>query len=195
MQWLWFWSLLAGCGGDDQPDAAESGSPAREIAGDADPAAVEVIDEWSTTLRQGDLEAAAGFFAIPSVAENGPTLIPIEDRGDARVFNASLPCGARLIRAEEEGEFTVATFRLTERPGPGTCGSGTGSHRADRVRDLGRRDRRVATRRGGRRAGPEPLYVAKNRYGIAARRRMRIVFASAVTAACNRERRKFLWEG
>jgi hypothetical protein len=31
-----------------------------------------------------------------------------------------------LIRAEGEGEVTTATFRLTERPGPGQCGDGTG---------------------------------------------------------------------
>ena len=30
------------------------------------------------------------------------------------------------MRAETQGEFTTATFRLTERPGPGTCGPGTG---------------------------------------------------------------------
>lgn len=117
---------LAGCGGEGD-DASEGDQATPEIAGDADSAAVEVIDGWSSTLRQGDLERAAGFFALPSVAENGPTLIPIEDRGDARAFNASLPCGARLIRAEAEGEFTVATFRLTERPGPGACGAGTGA--------------------------------------------------------------------
>ena len=78
-----------------------------------------MIDDWSRTLRRGDVEGAAGYFAIPSVAENGPGLIRIADRGDARLFNESLPCGAGLIRADDEGEFIVATFRLTERPGPG----------------------------------------------------------------------------
>jgi hypothetical protein len=106
---------LASCG-DDEPD----------IPGDADPDAVAVIDDWSTKLRNGDVDAAAELFAIPSVAQNGPT-IQIEDVGDARLFNASLPCGAELIRAEPDGELVVATFRLTERPGPGSCGSGTGA--------------------------------------------------------------------
>ena len=30
------------------------------------------------------------------------------------------------MRAETQGQFTTATFRLTERPGPGICGPGTG---------------------------------------------------------------------
>jgi hypothetical protein len=85
-----------------------------------------VIDEWAETLAAGDVEGAAEFFAVPSVAENGPRL-QIESVADARAFNAALPCGAELIRAETEGEITTATFRLTERPGPGSCGAGTGN--------------------------------------------------------------------
>jgi hypothetical protein len=61
------------------------------------------------------------------VAENGPLLLRIHSTEEAVRFNESLPCGARLIRADSAGEFTTATFRLTERPGPGSCGPGTGS--------------------------------------------------------------------
>jgi limonene-1,2-epoxide hydrolase len=96
------------------------------VTGDADPGDVRVIDEWATALRRGDVDAAARYFAIPSVAENDPLLINIRNLDDARRFNESLPCGARLVRAETQGQFTTATFRLTERPGPGFCGSGTG---------------------------------------------------------------------
>jgi hypothetical protein len=113
---------LAGCGGG----GSDSGRSAPEIAGDADPGDVRVIDAWVTALRRGDVDAASGYFAIPSVAENGPLLLHIRSRDDARRFNASLPCGARLVGAETAGQFTTATFRLTERPGPGTCGSGAG---------------------------------------------------------------------
>jgi hypothetical protein len=98
-----------------------------EIPGGADPAEARVIDEWAMTLSEGDVDAAAGFFAIPSVAENGPVPIRIRDLDDARLFNASLPCGAELTNATPEGDFIVATFRLTERPGPGLCGPGTGA--------------------------------------------------------------------
>ena len=50
--------------------------------------------------------------------------LEIETVEQAELFNASLPCGAELTEAVTEGEFTTATFRLTERPGPGTCGQG-----------------------------------------------------------------------
>ena len=113
---------LAGCGGGD---GGESGGEPK-VAGDADPGDVRVIDAWVTALRRGDVDAAARYFAIPSAAENGPVLLQIENLDDARRFNESLPCGARLVRAETQGEFTTATFRLTERPGPGTCGPGAG---------------------------------------------------------------------
>src|SRR4051794_15546398 len=65
------------------------------VPGDADPAAVAVIDDWAQTLTDGDVDGAAGFFAIPSIAVNGLTL-RIDDVSDARRFNASLPCGATL---------------------------------------------------------------------------------------------------
>ena len=121
---------LASCGTDGEVtvSAAPEGTPAApgEVPGDADPAEVEVIDDWARTLTAGDLDGAARLFAIPSVAENGGSVLEISDLDDARLFNATLPCGAELVRAEREGDFTVATFRLTERPGPGACGSGTG---------------------------------------------------------------------
>lgn len=119
---------LSACGGgDDDGGSAGSEQPAEQadIPGDANPEDVAVIKGWSDTLRAGDIDGAAEFFALPSVAENGP-LLRIRSRDDARLFNASLPCGAILVRAETQGAFTTATFELTERPGPGTCGSGTG---------------------------------------------------------------------
>jgi hypothetical protein len=122
-------AALAGCGnGDDaEPGVANRNTPApADVAGDADPEDVEVIAAWSEALRRGNIDAASEVFAIPSIAENGPLLVHIDSVAEARLFNESLPCGGRLIRAESEGEFTTATFRLTERPGPGTCGDGTG---------------------------------------------------------------------
>jgi hypothetical protein len=113
---------LVGCGGG----GSSSGGSAEGIAGDAHPADVRVIDGWVTALRHGEVAAAADYFAIPSVAENGPVLLHIKSLRDARRFNQSLPCGARLVRAESTGEFTTATFHLTERPGPGACGAGAG---------------------------------------------------------------------
>ena len=107
-------------------EPADSGDSPDQIAGRADPDDVDVIDGWVTALRHGEVDGAAGYFAIPSVAENGPILLHIRSLDEARRFNRSLPCGALLVRAESAGQFTTATFRLTERPGPGACGTGTG---------------------------------------------------------------------
>jgi hypothetical protein len=116
---------LPACGGSDS--ASTGSSVPSTVSGDANPAEVQVIDGWVTALRHGDVNAAAGFFAIPSVAENGPVLLRIRSTEDAVQFNESLPCGARLVRADSAGDFTTATFRLTERPGRGSCGPGTGT--------------------------------------------------------------------
>lgn len=115
---------LSACGGGGSTGSTDTTST---VQGDADAADVQVIEGWVTALRRGDVDGAAGYFAIPSVAENGPILVRIRSTEDAVRFNESLPCGARLIRADSAGQFTTATFRLTERPGPGSCGPGTGS--------------------------------------------------------------------
>jgi hypothetical protein len=123
-------ATLAGCGsGDEEGGSAPAAKTPQggEIPGDADEATVEVIYRWSEALRRGDIDAAAASFAIPSVAENPPLLAHIDSEAEARLFNESLPCGGRLIRARSEGDFTTATFRLTERPGQGSCGEGTGN--------------------------------------------------------------------
>jgi hypothetical protein len=109
-------ALLAGCGG-----SADTNS----VPGGADPADAHVIDAWVTTLSKGDVKGAASYFAVPSVAQNGTPPIRLATRARVIAFNAALPCGARLIRAEPAGHFVAATFRLTDRPG-GACGAGTG---------------------------------------------------------------------
>ena len=141
---------LAGCGGS----GSGVGGSAQGIAGNADPADVRVIDGWVTALRHGDVADAAGYFAIPSVAENGPVLLHIRSLRDARRFNQSLPCGARLVRAETAGQFTTATFRLTERPGPGACGAGAGE--TAKTSFVVRDGKIVQWRRVGAGAGGQP---------------------------------------
>jgi hypothetical protein len=138
----------AGCGGGDDAarpattpgDAAERATPEREAAkpGATDPAAVRVVRAWADTLRRGDVRRAARYFAIPSVVSNATAPIRLETRAEAVFFNRTLPCGARLIGTEPAPHgFFIATFRLTERPGRGRCGTGTGetARTAFRVRD------------------------------------------------------------
>ena len=88
-----------------------------------------MIEDWAAALREGDAEAAAENFELPSVAQNGTPPLELESREDVVRFNRALPCGAELVRAEEDGRFTVATFeRPAARPGRVRRGSATGQH-------------------------------------------------------------------
>jgi hypothetical protein len=95
---------------------------------------VAVIRSWAEALRRGDVRAAARYFALPSVMVNGTDasgaalVIAIDTRAQAEAANASLPCGAKFISADQRGRYLNALFRLTGRAGPGgsTCGSGAG---------------------------------------------------------------------
>ena len=112
--------VAAGCGG-----GSSSTGTATSVPGNADPDAVAVIQGWVTALDKNDINGASTFFALPSVAENG-LLFHLRTAGQVRAFNASLPCGAHVIRATSVGQVTTATFSLSERPGPGFCGAGKG---------------------------------------------------------------------
>jgi hypothetical protein len=109
-------------------------APAPEV----DAADVRVVRAWADTLRRGDIRGASRYFSLPSVVSNGTAPIKLETRAEVRFFNRTLPCGARVIATEPAANgFFIATFRLTERPGRGSCGSGTGAtaRTAFRVRD------------------------------------------------------------
>ena len=107
------------------PAPAPTGKP-------ADPAAVRVIEDWSSALRRGDVAAAARFFALPSTLINGvdgkgnALVLSIRTPDQALAANTTLPCGARFISADQRGRYVNALFRLTGRPGPGgsSCGGG-----------------------------------------------------------------------
>lgn len=141
-------ALLVSCGGGDDPESTEEQPEGHE--------SVAVIEGWIEALSDGDVAAAADYFAVPSVAQNGPTAITLRTRDDIAAFNRSLPCGAELVRARPAGRFIAATFRLTDRPG-GSCGSGAGElARTAFVIKGGKivQWRRLADPRGGSGAGP-----------------------------------------
>jgi hypothetical protein len=138
-------AAACGGGGDDgdrprasaTPTATATASPEPESS-PPDPDDVRVVRDWADTLRAGRVRAAARYFALPSLVSNGTPPIKLETRAEAEFFNRTLPCGAELIDTEPAPHgFFIATFRLTERPGPGECGSGTGetARTAFRVRD------------------------------------------------------------
>jgi hypothetical protein len=109
---------IAGCGSSDNTSS---------IPGGADADAAQVIKGWADELRAGHVEDASQRFSLPTVVQNGTPPLTLTQRREVVAFNQSLPCGARLTRAETHGRFTIATFVLTERPGPGECGAGVGN--------------------------------------------------------------------
>ena len=125
--------LVAGCGGGG------SAKPARAPAGLAPRAGeVRVIRRWADTLRAGDTAGAARFFGVPLIVENGTPPQLLRSRAAVRAFNESLPCGARLLSTRRRDRYTIATFRLTNRPG-GACGAGVGGTAATAFRLRGGR--------------------------------------------------------
>lgn len=111
-------AALSGCG--------SSGKDSTAVPGGADPETVQVIKGWADELRAGDVAGASQRFAIPTVVQNGTPVLRLTTREEVEAFNQSLPCGAKLTEAVSVDRFTIATFELTERPGPGECGNGVG---------------------------------------------------------------------
>jgi hypothetical protein len=131
---------LVACGSSDEEQrTARSDRPAaptdtreRESTGEPRGAPTEteeaVIRGWADALRAGHVAEAARFFAVPAVVANPGPLLRLKSRAAVEVFNRGLPCGARLLATERgEDSYVIATFRLTERPGRGSCGTGTGA--------------------------------------------------------------------
>jgi hypothetical protein len=125
---------LAGCGSMSDSERfslttpGTDDVPVREVEGSAKPppekptkGEVRVIRGWADALRAGRVNKAAEFFAIPArVLDGSNPLRELPNINAVRAFNRGLPCGAQLVEAQRgQGWFVVATFRLTERTGPG----------------------------------------------------------------------------
>jgi hypothetical protein len=106
------------------PLALPAGVP-RSATGPADPAAVRTIRRWARALQGDDVRRAVSYWALPAKIQNATPVLELRSRQELLLFNSSLACGAVLTRAGSAGDYTIATFKLTERPG-GDCGSGVG---------------------------------------------------------------------
>jgi hypothetical protein len=117
------------------PLALPAGVP-RSADGPADGGATRTIRRWTNALRAGQIDRAAGLWGSPAKVQNGTPVITLRTSEDVLLFNDSLSCGAVLTSTGGARGYTIATFRLTERPG-GQCGSGVGARArtAIRVRD------------------------------------------------------------
>jgi hypothetical protein len=132
---------LAGCGGMSDSERFSLTTPGsddvvvREIEGSETPRRgkptreeVRVIRGWADALRAGKVNRAARFFAVPTIVLDGTNpQRTLPNMQAVREFNRGLPCGAKLVKTVRGlGSLVVATFRLTERPGPGSCEGGVG---------------------------------------------------------------------
>jgi hypothetical protein len=168
---LWFVCLaalaLAGCGGGKATTSRTSHAGSTPPAS-GDPAAVRVIRAWAAAQRSSNLDKASSYFALPSLVSNGTPPLRLRTRAEVRQFNADLPCGAQLVKTAVAagGRYTVATFRLVNRPGMRCDGGGAQARTAFEIR--GGKIRawlRIADRPSGQAppTGPAPTPQPGNR--------------------------------
>jgi SnoaL-like protein len=91
-------AVVVGCGGDEA----------------ADP--VSVVEHWSQALNAGHDGAAAALFADGAVVIQSGERRSLTDQEDARAFNASLPCGGKIVETSQDGDDVTTTFTLIRRP-------------------------------------------------------------------------------
>jgi hypothetical protein len=123
-----------GGGGDRSPGPGLSATQTVPPGGSDDAA---VIQGWADTLASGDVRGAADYFAVPAIVQADPTQpgIRLTERGQVRRFNRLLPCGARLLHSVPHGRYTIATFRLIDRPGANCDAPGGQASTAFLIRD------------------------------------------------------------
>lgn len=157
--------VAAGCGGAAKDDGASATTPTpqattpqgsqqsridpailpppkvpKRATGAADPASVRVINGWLRALRQGKIERAASYFAVPSVFQNASPVLTLGTRQDVLAVNLSFPCGAVATRFGGAGRYTVVRFKLTSRVG-GDCHGAEGNTTSGAIRVAGGRIR------------------------------------------------------
>jgi ketosteroid isomerase-like protein len=108
--------VVAGCGGDAR-----------------DPTAV--VASWSKAINASDDEAAADLFADDATVIQDGQSVRLAGHDEALVFNASLPCGGRIVEQALAGDEVTATFALTRRPGHMCDGTGQTAVAVFRITD------------------------------------------------------------
>jgi hypothetical protein len=157
--------VVAACGGEE-PDRFSlqtpiSDAPLAAPTATATPkpkpvtsAEKRVIRGWADQLRRGHVQEAARYFNVPVDVANDTPAMTLTTEKQVEAFNASFPCGAKLLttRRSVEPTFVIGVFQLTERPGPGKCGTGAGQKaavafqiRREHIRRWVRADAAIAT--------------------------------------------------
>jgi hypothetical protein len=94
-----------------------------------------VARSWSADLDRNDNEAAARLFADGARVVQDQEIV-LADHAAAVQWNASLPCGGKIISVTPHGKSDVlVVFRLNGRPGHRCDGPGADAAALFRVRD------------------------------------------------------------
>jgi hypothetical protein len=84
-----------------------------------------VIADWAAAVRRGNATKAAGFFDLPAIVyQPGHDALQVNTPQIAEAFNASLPCGAKLLGTNPDGRYVVATFVLVKSQAAPCTGAG-----------------------------------------------------------------------
>src|SRR4029079_1762895 len=94
-----------------------------------------VARSWSAALDRNDNEAAGWLFADGAkIVQNGELVLATH--ADAVRWNASLPCGGKIVSVSARGKTDVlVVFRLAERPEHRCDGAGAWAAALFRGRD------------------------------------------------------------
>jgi hypothetical protein len=142
--------LIAGCGGGDKDErlrlttpkgketpSAEATATAAAEGGKVTRAEEATIRGWADALRNGKVDRAVRYWAVPAVFSNGNPPVRLPTVKAIREVNEGFPCGAKLVstqRDPRDRDFVDAVFVLTERRGsPRPC-DGTGGRAATAFR-------------------------------------------------------------
>ena len=83
--------------------------------GTSTPTDAEVIRGWSKAVNASDYKRAGSLFAAGAVVEQQPLELRLADQAAAARFSSGLPCRADVTGVEDEGEASLAAFRLRAR--------------------------------------------------------------------------------
>ena len=104
--------------------------------GGGHPSPESVVRAWSEAINSNDSAGAARLFADGARVVQGDDVRRLETFSEARAWNASLPCGGRIVRLAARGDTVRATFVLGDRRERNGCdGPGERAQALFRVRD------------------------------------------------------------
>ena len=143
-------AVVAGCGGGDTEDRLTLTTPKGKETPSGEATATPTgrgakvtraedatIRGWANALRNGKVDRAVRYWAVPAVYSNGDPPVRLPTVEAIRAINEGFPCGAKVVstqRDPRDRHFVDAVFVLTERRGSARPCDGTGGRAATAFR-------------------------------------------------------------